>query len=62
MREAGSSTCSGRAVRIEHGDADDLGAAVAVAVIDIGDALDDLRRLHRAPPRLARRGGFVQVR
>ena len=53
MRELGLEKWSGCAVLVEHRDADHFGAPVAVAVIDVGDVFDDLRRL-----RWARRAGL----
>src|SRR5580692_6291521 len=36
----------GMSGEIEHGDPDDFGAAVSKAMVDVGDGVDNLRRLH----------------
>ena len=47
MRELGSRMAAGAALLVQHRDADDLRAAIAEAVVDIGDGFHDLGRLHR---------------
>ena len=57
MRETGLEQMQRLALLIEDGDAQDFGAAVAIAMIDVGDGLDDLGRAHRGP---SRRGGSAR--